>query len=170
MSPKTHPPIHHLTANATFGGFFIANIALYAFKDLFIYWLWQISVAAHGLSLVASSGGFSLMWCSCISLWRLLFSLSTGSEVHGLQQLEHTGLVALQHVGSNPTRDQTRVPCIARLNHWILNHWTISEVQLIVYSIMYIYIICNIYKYITSFFNLITLDLQCYVSFRCTAK
>ena len=73
-------------------------------------------------------------------------------------------------MGSNPTRDQTRVPCIARLNHWILNHWTISEVQLIVYAIMYIYMICNIYKYITSFFNLITLDLQCYVSFRCTAK
>ena len=41
MSPKTHPPIHHVTANVKFGVFFfLANIALYAFKDLFIYWLW----------------------------------------------------------------------------------------------------------------------------------
>jgi len=28
------------------------------------------------------------------------------------------------HVGSSQTRDQTRVPCIAR---WILNHWPTRE-------------------------------------------
>ena len=36
------------------------------------------------------------------------------------------GLVALQHVGSSQTRDQTGVPCIGR---WILNHWTTRQVQ-----------------------------------------
>ena len=37
----------------------------------------------------------------------------------------HTGLVALRHVGSSQTRDQTRVPCIGR---WILNHCATREV------------------------------------------
>ena len=36
----------------------------------------------------------------------------------------HTGLVALQHVGSSGTRAQTCVPCIGR---WILNHCTNRE-------------------------------------------
>ena len=31
------------------------------------------------------------------------------------------GLVALQHVGSSRSRDQTCFPCTGR---WILNHWT----------------------------------------------
>ena len=41
--------------------------------------------------------------------------------VHRLQQLQHIGLVVVamglvapKHVGSSPTRDQTRVPCIGR--------------------------------------------------------
>ena len=37
----------------------------------------------------------------------------------------YMGLVALQHVGSSQTRDQTHVPCIGRL---ILNHWTTRAV------------------------------------------
>ena len=41
------------------------------------------------------------------------------------RQLWHRGLVALQHVGSSPTRDQTCVPCIGR---WILSHCTTREV------------------------------------------
>ena len=48
---------------------------------------------------------------------------------HGLlgaqaQWLWHTGLVALRHVGSSQTRNQTSVPCIAR---WILNYWITRE-------------------------------------------
>ena len=35
------------------------------------------------------------------------------------------GFVALQHVGSSQTRDQTHVPCIGGL---ILNHWTTGPV------------------------------------------
>ena len=38
----------------------------------------------------------------------------------------HTGLVALQHVGSSRTRDQTRV---LRIGRQMLNHWTTKEVQ-----------------------------------------
>ena len=40
------------------------------------------------------------------------------------QDLWHTGLIALHHVGSSRTRDRTHVPCIGR---WILNHWTTRE-------------------------------------------
>ena len=40
-------------------------------------------------------------------------------------QLWLAGLVALQHVGSSRTRDQTRVPCIGRR---ILNHCATREV------------------------------------------
>ena len=34
------------------------------------------------------------------------------------------GLTAPWHVGASWTRDQTRVPCIAR---WTINHWTTRE-------------------------------------------
>ena len=45
-----------------------------------------------------------------------------------IQQLWHTGLVALWHSGdlSSPTRDQTHILCIAR---WILNYWTTRKVS-----------------------------------------
>ena len=46
----------------------------------------SLNVAMHGLSLVATSRCNSLLW--------------------------HTGLVALQHMGSSRTRDRTCVPCI----------------------------------------------------------
>ena len=40
------------------------------------------------------------------------------------QQLWHTGLVALRHVGSSWTKARTRVPCIVR---WILNYCATRE-------------------------------------------
>ena len=48
------------------------------------------------------------------------------------QQLWHTGLVALQHVGSFRTTAQTCVPCIGRQ---IPNHCTTMEVHVIQFSI-----------------------------------
>ena len=42
------------------------------------------------------------------------------------QELWLTGLVALWHLGSSGTRDQTGAPCVRRQ---ILDHWTIREVQ-----------------------------------------
>ena len=51
---------------------------------LFIYlWLHWVFVAAHGLSLVAASGGYSLLQCMGFSLWWLLLLQSTGSRHAG---------------------------------------------------------------------------------------
>ena len=51
------------------------------FKHLFIYvWLHWVFVAVRGLSLVASSGGYSSLWCVGFSLRWLLLLQSTGSR------------------------------------------------------------------------------------------
>ena len=123
----------------------VAYLFIY-FLNLFIYlfWLRWVLIAAHGLSLVAASGGHSSLWCTGFSLWWLLLLRSTGSRRAGFsrcdvrapqlwlvgsraqaQQLWRTGLVALWHVGSSRTRHRTPVPCIGR---WILNHWVTREV------------------------------------------
>ena len=83
-----------------------------------------VFVAALRLSLVVVSGGYTSLWCTGFSLLWLLLLNSTGFRVHGLQQLWHTGLVALQHVKSSRTMGQTHVPCIDRQ---ILNHWTTKD-------------------------------------------
>ena len=77
----------------------------------------------------SSSGGeWGLLFsrCSGFSLWCLLLFQSLGSRAHGLSSCSTQGSVALRHVESSQTRDQTRVPCIDR---WILNHWITREVQ-----------------------------------------
>ena len=117
------------------------------FKKVIYFWLHWVFVAACGLSLVAESWGYSSLWCVGFSLWWLLLLWSTGSRCTGFssygkraqqlwfagsrvqaQQLWHTGLVALRHVGSSRTGAQTRVPCIGR---WILNHCATREVLLL---------------------------------------
>ena len=55
-----------------------------------------------------------------------------GLQVHGLQQLWRTGLVALWHVGSSQTRAQTRIPCIGRR---ILNHCATREVPVLFFKL-----------------------------------
>ena len=116
------------------------------FIYLFYFWLHQVFVAAHGLSLVAASRGLSSLWCAGSSLKWLLLLRSTGSRCAGFsscgtwaqqlwltgsraqaQQLQRTGLVAPRHVGSSQTRARTRVPCIDRQ---ILNHCINREVSL----------------------------------------
>ena len=105
----------------------------YKFIYLFIYfWLRWVFAAAHRLSLVAASGGYSSLWCVGFSLWWLLLLQSTGSRRLGFsscgtraQQLWHTGLVAPRYVGSSRTRDQTHVSCIGRQ---IVNHCATREV------------------------------------------
>ena len=48
---------------------------------LFIYfWLHSVFVAARRPSLVAASGGYSLLWCAGFSLWLLFLLQSTGSR------------------------------------------------------------------------------------------
>ena len=70
---------------------------------------------------MAAAGHF----LSCDALWWLLLLWSSGSRVVRLLQWWHMGSVALQHVGSSQTRNQTHVPCTGRQ---ILNHWTTRKV------------------------------------------
>ena len=69
---------------------------------------------------VLSRGHMQVSHCSGFTYWG---AWALGSR---LQQLWLMGLVALQHVESSWTRDQTHVLCIGR---WVLNHWTMREVQ-----------------------------------------
>ena len=109
------------------------NLFFNTFVHSFIYlWLCWVFVAAHGLSLVAESRGYSSLQCAGFPLQWLLLLWSMGSRRAGFsscgmqaQQLWRTGLVAPRHVGSSRARDQTHVPCIGRQ---ILNHCTTREV------------------------------------------
>ena len=49
----------------------------------FFFWLHWVFIAAHGLSLVVASGGYSSLQCAGFSLWGLLLSRSTGSRHAG---------------------------------------------------------------------------------------
>ena len=49
----------------------------------FFFWLHWVFIAAHGLSLVVASGGYSSLQCAGFSLWWLLLSRSTGSRHAG---------------------------------------------------------------------------------------
>ena len=119
---------------------------------LFIYFclLW-VFVAAHRLSLVAASRGYSSLWHAGFSLQWLLLLQSTGSRHTGFsscgtqaqqlwlagcraqaQQLWRMGSVAPWHVGSSRTRAWTCIPCIGR---WILNHCITREALPLLYSL-----------------------------------
>ena len=93
---------------------------------LFIYfWLCWVFVAARGLSLVAVSGGYSLLRCAGFSLRRLLLLWSTGSRRAGFSSCGH-GLSCSAACGIFP--DQGSNPCSL---HWQVdsNHCATREVQ-----------------------------------------
>ena len=91
--------------------------------NLFIYSsLQRVFVAACGLSLVAASGGYSLLVVRGLLIVAASLLWSMGSRA---QELWHTGLVILWHVGSSHTRDQTRAPCFGR---WISIHCATRKV------------------------------------------
>ena len=110
------------------------------FKIIIFIWLFLAVLGlccCTGFPLVAASGGHSL-----VALCRLLLAVASFVAEHRLQgvqtsimwllgsrarteQLQCTGLVAPQHVGSSQIRDQTHVTCIGRQ---ILNHWMTREV------------------------------------------
>ena len=96
------------------------------FYFYFIYfWPHWVFVAAHGLSLVVVSGGYSLLQCAGFSLQWLLLLWRTGSRCTGFSSCgTRASVVAPRHVGSSWTRARTRVPCIGRR---ILNHCTTRE-------------------------------------------
>ena len=79
--------------------------------------------AGHSLSLVAASGGYSLVVVPGLHC----NGFSCGARAPGCvgSVVWHTGLVAQRHMESSPTRDRTRVPGIGRQS---LNHWTTREV------------------------------------------
>ena len=60
----------------SFFSFFFFNFYLF----IYLFWLRWVFVAAHGLSLVAVSGGYSSLWCVGFSLRWLLSLQSTGSR------------------------------------------------------------------------------------------
>ena len=117
----------------------------FSFLFFLCFWLRWVFIAAHGLSLVAASGGYSSLWCAgFLLLWPLLLR-STGSRCTGLsscgtraqllwlagsraqaQQLWCMGLAAPWHVGSSQTRARIHVPRISRR---IPNHCATREVQ-----------------------------------------
>ena len=73
----------------------------------------SLDVASRGCSLLLSRCGAWASHCGGFSCW--------GAQA---QQLWCVGSVALWHVGSSQTRDQTDVPCIGQ---WTLNPWTTRE-------------------------------------------
>ena len=60
---------------------FYFNIYFYLF---YFFWLHWVFVAAHGLSLVAASGGYSSLWCVGFSLRWLLIAVASLVVEHGL--------------------------------------------------------------------------------------
>ena len=60
---------------------------IYFFLKIYLliyFWLHWVFVAAHGLSLVVASGGYSSLRCAGFSLWWPLPLWSTGSRRAGL--------------------------------------------------------------------------------------
>ena len=99
------------------------------FAVLFTYfWLCWISVAVQAFSLVAASKALSpVVVCGLLiavtSLVEHRFQGAGASVVAGSRaqapQLWHTGLAALQAVGSSQTRDPSHGSCISK---WIPHH------------------------------------------------
>ena len=93
---------------------------------LYCFLLCWVFVAVCRLSLVAVPGHLivvaSLLW-------------HADSRAHDLQQLWHTGLVALWHVEYFQTRDWNHVPCIGRQ---IPSSWTTREVLNVVLSHLFV--------------------------------
>ena len=67
--------------------------------NLFIYfWLYWVFVATCRLSLVAASGGYSLLRCMGFPLRQLFLVVEHGLQVCRLQYLWHAGSVVVAHV------------------------------------------------------------------------
>ena len=79
-------------------------------KKYLLPWQSWVFAATRGLSLVAAVGGHRLVAVRRLLIAMFLFLRSTGSRAHGLQKLWLMDSVAVWHVGSPRTRDQTHVP------------------------------------------------------------
>ena len=82
----------------------------YFFKFLCIsLWLPWVFIAARGLSLVAGSGGHSL-----VVVLGLLLVVASLIEEQSLSSWRFSDLVAPRHAESSWIRDQTHVSCIGK--------------------------------------------------------
>ena len=107
-----------------------------AFVFYRFYWLWWVFAAAHHFLLVGVSWGHSWLQCVGFSLWWCLLLWSIVS-------------IALRPVGPSWTRDQTGVPCIAKL---ILNHWATKEALFGVLISVVVYIhSCSFHLFLLGF-------------------
>ena len=85
--------------NRTIGNTISAYLALvclfiYLFILFIYFWLHWVSIAAHGLSLVAASGGYSSLRCTGFFLIAVAsLVVEHRLQAHGLQQLQHVGSV-----------------------------------------------------------------------------
>ena len=104
----------------------IASIFFF-FASVFFFlsfWLCWVFDAAHGLSLVAESGG-----CSPVAVRGLLTVVASLVVEHGLQGMQASvvvahGLSCPESCGIFPDQELNHVPCIRR---WVLNLWTTRE-------------------------------------------
>ena len=90
---------------------------------LFIFWLcWVFRFCARAFSSCGKRGPLFIAVRGPLTI----AASRCGAQAPDAQaqQLWHTGLAALRHVGSSQTRARTRVPCIGRQ---ILNHCATRE-------------------------------------------
>ena len=80
------------------GNVFYFCFLIYLFIHLFNFWLHWVLAAARGLSLVAVSGGYSLLRDAGFSLWWLLLLQSTGSRHAGFSSCGTRASVVVAHV------------------------------------------------------------------------
>ena len=114
--------------------------------------LFLVELGIHGckgISLVAMSGGYSLLCCSDFSLWWLLLLQSTGSRHLGFsscstwaQYLWWKGLVAPWHVGSSQTRNSTHVPSIGG---WFLTTGPPRSLCLTIFGVQFFTSSCTLF-------------------------
>ena len=105
------------------------------------FWNWHENFSSCGwvfvsgtgmrISLVVASEGYSSLQHTGFSWWWLLLLWSPGSRLVGSVLMAHNW-VALRHVGSSWTRDQTHVPCTGRQ---ILIHCTTGEEPVFIFMV-----------------------------------
>ena len=75
-----------------------SSFCLFVCFNLFIYfWLRWVFVAAHRLSLVVASGGYSSLQCAGFLLWWLLLLQSMGSRRAGFSSCGVRASVVVTH-------------------------------------------------------------------------
>ena len=79
-----HRTVQKVCLSTYLYSFLFFNMFLIFILFIIIYfWLRWVLIAAHGLSLVAVSGGYSSLWCAAFSLRWLLLLRSMGSRSIG---------------------------------------------------------------------------------------